>query len=354
MRILVFNIGAIGDTVVSIPAFRALRRYAGPTGELHILQQGLSEKRVMPQDILAPLGLIDGAMVYKPFSEGGIIRSAIDLRRRVRAGRFEAAAFVMPVNRPDKAILRDRIFFRLAGIKRLIGFHPFPVRNYTDPKKQWPREAELRLKRLEADGVSIDYEADMRLPLIVPPAADLTVADDWLRAKRKHPEWPLMVIAFSSNQPATRWPLENFATLGPRLMEKHQIEVVAIGGKVDLELSQGVLDQWGCGLNACGEFSIMQSAALISRSKLFLGLDTGTMHTAYAVGVKVVSLFSDHNHPGQWDPIGEGHTIIHNPVPCGGCNSPVCVVEGHPCMTGITVERVLNEMDRALAANVRR
>src|SRR3989338_1289695 len=58
-----------------------------------------------------------------------------------------------------------------------------------------------------------------------------------------------------------------------------------------------------------GRASLPQSAALIQRSKLFIGTDSGLMHLACAVGTQVIAMFGPDN-VDKWKPTGEEHTII--------------------------------------------
>jgi ADP-heptose:LPS heptosyltransferase len=133
--------------------------------------------------------------------------------------------------------------------------------------------------------------------------------------------------------------MDRFEEIGRRLIAK-RIEPVVIGGPVEKAMGDRLLAAWGSGVNAAGRFSVMESAALLSQCRFLVGLDTGTTHLAAALGVPCIALYADRDPPGQWEPLGEGHVLLHHAVPCGGCRAVKCPVPNHPCMTGITIEDV--------------
>ena len=134
--------------------------------------------------------------------------------------------------------------------------------------------------------------------------------------------------------------MDRFGELGRRLLADGNIELVIVGGPGDLEYATLLTQAWGDGIVAAGQLDIYEMSALIGMSDLYIGLDTGTTHLASAVGARILALFSDHNWPGEWDPLAPKHKVIYNHVPCSGCQKMVCPVQGHPCMTGISVDQV--------------
>ncbi len=71
-------------------------------------------------------------------------------------------------------------------------------------------------------------------------------------------------------------------------------------------------------LNFAGETTLMQSAALIQRSRTFIGPDSGLMHVACGVGTPVVAVFGPGNLK-KWQPKGRQHKVLSEHVPCSPC-----------------------------------
>jgi ADP-heptose:LPS heptosyltransferase len=91
---------------------------------------------------------------------------------------------------------------------------------------------------------------------------------------------------------------------------------------------------------------VLESAALMRYSAFVVTVNSGPMHLASAANVACIVLMGGRDFPGSWDPLGDEHIILRHPVSCGGCQFKECPVEGHPCMTGITVEQAVAAIDR--------
>jgi len=70
--------------------------------------------------------------------------------------------------------------------------------------------------------------------------------------------------------------------------------VVIVGDKNDFAAGQEIAD--ACGdfvFNACGQFSLLQSAAVVSQAKLVITNDTGMMHIASAYNRNIISVWGN-------------------------------------------------------------
>ncbi len=119
---------------------------------------------------------------------------------------------------------------------------------------------------------------------------------------------PLVVIHPGGGQnPDTqvlskRWPAQRFGEIAARLA-RQGLPVVVIGAASDRAVVDGLLEVAAVALavapddlappvlDACGEFDLAESGALLSRATLFVGNDTGVMHLAVACGAAVVAIF---------------------------------------------------------------
>jgi hypothetical protein len=66
--------------------------------------------------------------------------------------------------------------------------------------------------------------------------------------------------------------------------------------------------------------------------------------------VPCVVIQSANSFPGQWDPIGDSHSIVRAIGTCAGCLLQKCPRADHPCMQGITVDRVWKAVETAVAS----
>ena len=117
MRLLVYHIGSLGDTLVAVPALWVVRE-AYPDAHITILtDEQPGKSRVQPRDILDGSGLIDDYIVYpvgKPLAMARLL-----FRLRVR--KFDRLIYLIRTRDGSRRIRRDACFFRLAGMRKFIG-----------------------------------------------------------------------------------------------------------------------------------------------------------------------------------------------------------------------------------------
>jgi ADP-heptose:LPS heptosyltransferase len=354
MKVLVYQIGQLGDTIVSIPALRAVRQYFGQQALIILLHDEI-QRLVTAEMALEGSGLADEFVPYAPQKTfRGKLRTMWTLLRHLRRERFDAVVSLLPSDRPRWAVVRDRLFYRACGIPRLIGFRAF-AESQVRPRYRSgrpvtiPSEAAFRLQRLFADGIGMAGNDPFAMPLVSVSADRLAAIDRWLASRRVHPERPLIALCPGCKKPGNAWPRERFLEIARRLVDFREWELLILGGPAERELADYLLaGLGGQAIHAAGCFSIAESAAALSRCSLLVGLDTGTTHLAAAVGVPCVVLQSANSFPGQWDPLGEDHSVIRATVPCEGCLLQTCPIPGHPCMRNITVFRAWNAIEQAL------
>lgn len=349
-KVLVYLFGSLGDSIVAIPALRAVRRHF-PAAEIVMLQNFEAGHIVVASEVI-PDDLVDRYLSYESKRESGRVAQFGKLWHVLRRENFDAAAYLIMSERPPRSVTRDRLFFRSAGIKQLYGFHPIPPADlYPVEPDGHPavaaHEAEFKLNRLSRDGIGWT-DADMHTPLVSFSASDLDDVDRWLRERRRRPELPLLSIGPGAKSKINEWPLDRFIEIARRLDDEYPCEIMVVGGLAEREMGDKIVDALGSGFNTAGTSSVRRSAALLSRSRLHFGLDTGTTHLAAAAGTRCFAIYGEKNNPGTWYPLGAGHTIISRRVACAGCRLDVCSTPGHPCIDDISVESVWRAIRESL------
>ncbi|CAK8718718.1 Heptosyltransferase-1 [Candidatus Electronema halotolerans] len=143
------------------------------------------------------------------------------------------------------------------------------------------------------------------------------------------------------------WPVENWAALADHFAAQGKVlifggsdkEAEYIAAIARLMRSQPVI--------AAGRLNLAQSAALINKAALYIGLDSGPMHIAALAGVPVVALFGP-THPERVGPWRVRHRIVRaEGLACLACRKRHC---GHlSCMKGISVQAVAESALELLA-----
>lgn len=352
-RVLVHLTGGLGDTLVALPALRIVRATL-PDAELLLLHNPGRAGAVVPQDLLRVGEHVDGVVAYEAPGRG--LSGWLALTHRVAGLRPNLAVSLAHAERTAAALRRDRAFFRLCGARRLIGFQPFGDdellrRDARGALVALHHEADWRIERLRRSGWDVEPRraAAFARPFVTCDASERACVAAWLRVRGDAGARAFVAVAPCTPMPAKSWPLERFEDLGRRLLAHPEIQPIVVGGRADRPIGERLLAAWGRGWNAAGAFSPRETAALLERCALLVGVDSGSVHLAAAIGCPTVVLSSAHRPAGQWAPLGTGHTVLRQRVPSEGCRLSVCPLADHPCMTGLTVDQVLDSVLTALA-----
>ncbi len=143
----------------------------------------------------------------------------------------------------------------------------------------------------------------------------------WLAAGSLAPTYPtasptvLLVPGSSPHRPAKRWPVARFGALA-RLLLSRGLQPVIVGGASDVPLAAEIVRICPAARDLTGRTTLLELAAIASRTSLAIGNDTGPMHLAAAMGCPAVVLFSCESDPALTAPLGRAAgqvTILRAP-----------------------------------------
>jgi ADP-heptose:LPS heptosyltransferase len=347
----------LGAFVVALPAMWAVRERF-PDARLTLLcNRPTVKSRVMGEDICAGTPLVDDFMYYTGDDTPAFkIRkklALLSLFLRLRLQRFDTLVYLVHACRAPEPVARHRRFFRLAGIKHIIGtegFRPLPTLGVDRPLPTVPFEADLLLERLARSGFPETPAGKGRMDLAVTDAERRRVSE-WAAGLAPDGGRGWVAVGPGSKMQAKVWPEERFEEVVKRLIERFDVWPVIFGGPEDRELGDRLLRSWGRGYNAAGPLRPRESAAALERCRLYLGNDSGAMHLAAAVDVRCVAVFAARDFPGMWDPYGNGHVVIRRQVDCEGCQLQTCIDQKKKCLMDIGVAEVYESCSRILDAS---
>jgi len=309
-RVLVYRLGSLGDTVVSLPCLHLVAR-AYPRAERRLLTNEPSGGKGAPVElILGGSGLISGIPIRYPAGTRNPA-ALFRLRRDIRA--FDPDLLVyLTESRGVAATLRDVAFFRTCGVGRVVGApisRDLATHRHLPRERRWEREAERLARCLAPLGdARLDRRGswDLRFSAGERGKVDAVLAG-WSGAGD--------FIAFSTG---TKWPENDWgdtrwgAALAVLTATFPSLGLAMIGSADEAARLNRLAVPWkGAVLNMAGRLTPRESALVIARARLFLGHDSGPMHLAAAVGVSTVAVFSRKNRPGIWFPYGSGHVPLY-------------------------------------------
>jgi heptosyltransferase III len=344
-RVLIYRLGSLGDTVVALPCFHLIER-SFPDAERVLLSNfPVHTKAPAAAAVLGASGLVHGYMRYTV----GTRRLSELLRLAWQIRRFgpDVVVYAMPV-RPLKNVRRDRWFFRLAGVRKIVGLPgPQELENKFDSATGLYEAEASRLARTLAElgDAGVDDPAHWSLRLTALEREKARVALGVLVGR------PIIVCGPGTKMQAKDWGEQNWQALLVRLHTKYpEYGLALIGAQEDAVVSEYAAEHWtGPKVNLCGKLSPRETAAVLERAAVFLGPDSGPMHLAACASVPCVIAFSARGLPGIWYPAGKQHEVIYHQTSCYGCGLETCLVEARRCLTSIAVEEMAAAVDRVLS-----
>ena len=309
MRILIYRLGSLGDTILALPCFRLVRE-AYPDASITVLTNApVSGKAAPLEAILGSSGLIDDVIHYPVGLRDP--RQLLALGQRLRAAKFDLL-ISLAAARGFKASLRDLLFFRACGIPKTMGI-PFQHRDLVCERRPdgilFESEALRLLRRVSPLGHA-DLENRKWSDLVL-TASEKSEARQLLAAASI--DGRFIVASLGTKSLLKDWGTSAWAEFLRELSRLHpELSLVLLGSPDEFERSAELLKNWtGPTGNFCGVTSPRVSAAILERAAMYVGHDSGPMHLAAAAGTRCVAIFSAHAPPGQWFPLGSGHVILY-------------------------------------------
>jgi len=145
---------------------------------------------------------------------------------------------------------------------------------------------------------------------------------------------------------AKRWLPERFAELVRRFPEVRWCLIGSSDERLQnselaRSMDHGIEDRTGSG-------DLKELGRLLSGARALVCNDSGPMHLAAAVGTPVVAIFGS-TEPRHTGPLGEGHRVIRRVVECSPCYLRTCPIDLR-CMKAVSVDEVEKALKDVLAA----
>jgi ADP-heptose:LPS heptosyltransferase len=200
--------------------------------------------------------------------------------------------------------------------------------------------------------------ADRQPRITVPCGLSERILSELLGAADGHR--PLIAIHTTPNWKVREWPDAGWRELVSWLINERHAHVIQLGSAVYRNGDAVKLTPVEGALDCVGRFTLEETAACIQACDLFIGVDSGLLHVAGAVGTPCVGLFGPANPALRLPPETPSIGVVGE-VPCLGCNHRTPVVHWRDdcpmqimCMKVLPVAEVAAACDRLLRQSPRR
>jgi heptosyltransferase II len=319
-RILIRSSNWLGDSVMSVPAVRAIKE---GRPDVHVTIAA-------PAKIAAMWKLIPEVDAIIPLPDGSLL-SVVRLLR-------EQIGFDVAILFPNS--LRAALESWLGGIPRRVGYRGH-WRNWIvnqivrEPRKPGPPEHH------SLGFLRIAHECGAETTNVRFPKPSLV-------SNIKHQTLKIGLCPGAEYGPAKRWLPQRFAEAAAKVTAQSSAQWVLLGTKNDGAIGAQIAAAIGdhC-LNRIGQTTLEQLIDELRQCRLLLTNDTGTMHLAGLIGVPVVAVFGS-TEPRLTGPLGAGHVVLRHHVECSPCFLRECPIDFR-CMKAISVEEVADAVLSMLA-----
>ncbi|MBF0328072.1 MAG: lipopolysaccharide heptosyltransferase II [Nitrospirae bacterium] len=322
-KILVRAVNWVGDSVMTLPAIKALRA-AYPKAEITLLA------RPFVAPVFEKNLCIDHILEYDDAYKG--LSGKLKLANALKKKNFNKAVLLQ--NAFDAALL---VF--LAAIPERIGYG----RDARSPLLTNAVPCGAAVKKLH----HIDYYLHLldeigikvsdRQPFIKLALEERVAARQVFEGLNR----PLLGInpgaAYGS---AKRWLPERFADVAQRFIKETGGSIVVFGGKAEAVIADDIFKRiHGQKILAAGKNSLRELIAQISECDILLSNDSGPMHIGYAVGTPLTAIFGS-TSPELTGPQGKASIVIRSDAECSPCFKRTCNDRNLKCMDSITADMV--------------
>jgi lipopolysaccharide heptosyltransferase I len=337
-RILIVRLTALGDVIHGLPVACALRA-AYPDATLGWVVEGRNAELLAGHPALDHVIPVQRRWMKSP-------RAILDLRRRLRAHRFDVALDL-------QCLTKSAVAAWLSGARRRIGKAGADGRELS----RWFHNELIgvggrhvidhylaMLKPLGIENPAVRFDVPERL-------AEARTIDDFLRGQnllRKQ----FAVLNGGAGWPSKIWPAERYGAVARALRSVHGLASVAVWGTPEERpLAEGIVAGSDGAAVLAPPTTVLELAALSRRAALFVGSDTGPMHLAVAVDTPTISLHGP--SVADWcGAYGPGNARLQAHYEAGSANHRRGADDA--AMRAITVEMVTTACDRVLSRPAQR
>jgi ADP-heptose:LPS heptosyltransferase len=289
-RILLIQLRALGDVILTTPALRVLKRHY-PDAAIDFVANPA------PAEALTNNPNLSRLLVY-PYSP----RDAVGLGRfilQLRKNRYDLAVDFLGT--PATALMTLG-----CGAKIRVGYS-LRLRRFAYTHRETGYRGDIynaltKFSLLKSLGIE---EEESRTEIFIPPEAEIWAQERFreLGLSESTSSWEgasVIALAPKAKRPARQWLPERFAEVADSLQAKGH-RILILWGPGEEEFARSVGSRMRLAPVIAPRASLLQSAALLRRCRLLIGNCGGSRHIAAAVGTATLTVHGP-TDPRVWTP----------------------------------------------------
>ncbi len=341
-RILLIQLGDIGDVVLTTPTMRTLRENLVSSTIFVLVHE-------TARGIVENCPWVDGTMSVEKKKRG--LRDTIAYHRSfltvLRGARFELTVDL-------RAGTRGAILSLLSGASIRIG-------RYSENGKLWRNRLFTHLVRPknELDQYSSLHSLNILAPLDisikdtspaleVPPEKEDRAREVLDKAKVPNDK-PIIALHPFSRWGYKEWPIQNYIKLIDYIGSQYPVSFVITGAPEEKHRAAEIMRGSRANVyNLAGRTTISELPGVLKKCSLLIGIDSAAVHIAASVGTPTTTIFGP-SSPTNWAPRGTQHQVVSMNLPCLPCRRKGCDNSGvSRCLRELGVHEVIAPVERQI------
>jgi ADP-heptose:LPS heptosyltransferase len=342
-KILVIQLGDIGDVVWAIPTYWALKA-AFPQASLSVLV------RNNYGDFLVDDNHID--KIFTVNSES--VLSSLQLLRKLRREKID---LLFDLRADDRGAYTS--FFSGAKIRAAMYYGRLSWRNRlfthlvespnVDKKTLGAAQQSLRI----INGFGIKETAS--IPQIFVNEKVKEKISDFLSKEKVEQKNGWISMNPFSRWSYKEWGIDKWRKLSLFIWQTYKMPTIITGSIEERKRSDELVTGSNCPIhNFAGMTSLREMAALLQMSRLHIGVDSAAPHIAAAVGTPTLTIYGPSDWR-EWAPTGEKNMVVVSDMDCVPCRNKGC--EGNnrsKCLDELPLAKVQDAAEKIFAKIIKK
>lgn len=332
-RILVVRYRFIGDTILTVPFLRHLRK-AYPDAVIDVLVGPESGQVLANCPYINDLIVFDTTRFHKYDSGKGEKRSFFSYVSQLRQHHYDTVFLL-------KRSLSSAVLAVLIGARNRIGYDTEGRGLLLTKRVRWDskrHEVQSTLDVLRAVGI----EADNDYLEAWPTDAELKSVLEKVPSLREKDRTRIVFHAAAAH-PDKMYPIEHWAKVVREVVAKTGCIPFFTGAAQDVPIYDEIQRLSGVSAElVAGKLELRETMALFSKMDLAVCTDSGPAHLAAAARIPVITLFGP-TDPGRWAPTGERSVALFDTsLECRPCHYKKTCDDQRQCLTGMEPSTIIN------------
>ncbi|MES2621203.1 MAG: glycosyltransferase family 9 protein [Bacteroidota bacterium] len=327
MKILILRFSSIGDIVLTTPVVRCLKKKY-PDAEIHYATKKSFHLILKHNTYLTQVYLLEDSLMH--------------LVRELKKEKFD---YVIDLHNNQRTFL----------IKLLLGVKSFSFNKINF--KKWLM-VNLKINRLPDKHIVDRYLETVESLGVENDGEGL----DYFLSKEDNVDLKTLPTEFHNNYIGWVIGAKHNTKKIPedkifKTIDQFNYPVVILGGKEDEEAGNQIIKSSGANrqmrvFNACGKFSLNQSASLVQQAKFIITNDTGLMHIAAAFKKPIISIWGSTIPEFGMSPYGTRNLKLETANlscrPCSKLGYDACPKGHFKCMNLINENSIVDEIEKEI------